>query len=879
MRKTVWLSLPLLMGLCLLVLSGSAQEKPAKQQVLTPKKGDHVVLIGNTLAERLQYSNNWETLLHSRFPQEELVVRNLGWSADELTLRPRSQAFDDHGHKLTDHKPDILIAFFGFNESFAGPAGLKKFEADLEKQINEWKTTKYNGKTAPQVALVSPIAHENLGDPNLPDGTANNKNIALYTEAMRKLAAKHEIVFVDLFTPSQKLYAEGKQKLTFNGVHLTAAGEKAIAPALDEGLFGPRPADAGKGVDLAALKAEIDEKNWQFFMDHRAVNGFYIYGGRKNPFGTVNFPREFAKLRKMIANRDARIWAVAQGKKVPAEIDDSNTGNLEAIPTNFKGKIEVKKPEESLKDFKLPAGYEINLFASEVEFPELQNPVQFAFDNRGRLWVATMPSYPMYYPGIKPNDRILILEDTNGDGKADKKTVFAEGLHVPTGIALGNGGCYVAQQPNLVFLKDTDGDDKADYREIIAHGFDSADSHHSISAFRWGPGGDLYFMEGTFHHTQIETPYGPTRLKNAGVFRHEPLRHRTDVFVSYGFANPWGICWDKWGQTFLADASGGANYFATAFSGDVDYPTKHPGMQQFLTKQWRPTCGCQTVSSRNFPDEVQGDYLLNNCIGFLGTLQYRFKDKGSGFEATPVEPLLQSKDPNFRPVDLRFGPDGALYICDWFNPLVGHMQHSLRDPNRDKSHGRIWRVTYKDRPLVKTPKIEGATIPALLDCLKEYEEYTREHAKQELRTRNPKEVETALVEWVKKLDPKDKEHGHHLLEALWVRQYIERVNEAFLKQLLRHTDPKVRAAATRVLCYWRDRVAKPLDLLKAQAQDDHPRVRLEAIRALSFFDSPEALEIAVETLTLPQDYYLEYTLKETMKTLDARIKAKTGVKN
>src|SRR5262249_15243467 len=152
-----------------------------------------------------------------------------------------------------------------------------------------------------------------------------------------------------------------------------------------------------------------------------------------------------------------------------------------------------------------------------------------------------------------------------------------------------------------------------------------------------------------------------------------------------------------------------------AFSGELLYPRKHPGMHQFLTKQWRPTCGCELITSRNFPDQMQGDYLLNNCIGFQGTLQYRVKEDGSGFAADPVEPLLKSSDPTSRPTDMSFGPDGALYVCDWFTPLVGHMQHSLRDPNRDKDHGRIWRIVYKDKPLVKKPKIAGEPIPALLE--------------------------------------------------------------------------------------------------------------------------------------------------------------------
>ena len=605
--------------------------------------------------------------------------------------------------------------------------------------------------------------------------------------------------------------------------------------------------------------------------------GFIFMAGGRNLSASTTSLRSSKSYARWCANRDKRIWTVARGNEVPKKIDDSNTGDFADIKTNFTRPITILSPAESKKHFKLPKGYEINLFASEIEFPALKNPCQFAFDAKGRLWVVTMETYPMYLPGTPVHDKILILEDTNNDGKADKSTIFADGLHLPTGIELGDGGAYVAQQPNLVFLKDTDDDDKADVKKILLHGFDSADSHHSISAFEWGPGGALYFQEGTFHHSQTETPYGPTRLKNAGIFRYEPKSEKLDVFVSYNFANPWGHLFDKWGQNLVADASGGANYFGTAFSGDVDYPKKHAGLKHFLKKQWRPTSGCELVSSKNFPDDVQGNYLLNNCIGFHGVLQYKMKDDGSGFHADPVEPLVQSTDTNFRPVDLQFGPDGALYLVDWFNPLVGHMQHSIRDPNRDHSHGRIWRVSYKDRPLVKSPKIAGATTVELLDLLKSYEDRTRFRVRRELRLHKTKVVVRAIDKWVAKLDKKDKNYQHHLLEALWVNQHHDVVDEILLKQLLQSPDFRVRAASTRVLCYWRDRVKKPLDLLRQQINDKNPRVRIEAIRALSFFkgkDAEEALEVSVESLLLDQDYYLKYTLQETMNTLEGRVKNK-----
>ena len=838
----------------------------AAEPLLKLKKDDRIVFIGNTLAERMLYFGGLETEIYRRNPQLDLVIRNLGWSADELTLRPRSKDFQDHGYKLEDQKPSVVFAFFGYNESFAGDKGLPKFEDDLRKFITETTTTSYNGVAPPTLVLFSPIANEDLVKRKVLAGARNNENIHKYCDAMEKIASEKKVLFIDLFTPTLAMFDKAEAPLTINGAHLTAKGDELVAKAIADALFGPSKATG----DAAKLQTAVNDKNQQLFYDYRAVNGYYIYGGRKKPFGVENFPAEFAKLRKMIENRDKAIWAIAKGES--PKVDDSNTGEFVETKSNFTKELKITSPQESAQQFTTPDGFKVELFASEVEFPELKNPVQFAFDARGRLWVTTMPSYPGYLPGETPDDKILILEDTNGDGKADKSTVFADKLHIPTGIELGDGGAYVGTQPNLMFLKDTNGDDKADVRQRILHGFDSADSHHAMHAFEWGPGGDLYFGEGTFHHTQIETPYGPTRVKDAGFFRYEPRTEKVDIFVSYGFANPWGINWDHWGQTFIADASGGANYFATAFSGDVDYPTKHPNMRQFLTKQWRPTCGCEFVSSRQFPDELQGNYLLNNCIGFQGTLNYKMSDEGSGFHADPVDPLLVSSDPNFRPVDLQFGPDGTLYICDWFNPLVGHMQHSIRDPNRDHTHGRIWRVVNTKKPLLTPPKIDGASIESLIALLKEPEYRTRYRVRRELRGRETALVVAALDKWTASLDLSNPEEAHHALEALWVKQHHNAIDPAILGKLLEAKEPKVRAAAVRVLCYWRDGVPDVLKLLQARVNDEHPRVRLEAVRALSFFRTPEALEIAVESLVHEQDYYLEYTLKETMATLEKRIK-------
>lgn len=877
------------LGTCSALLLCCLSSAVAAEAVVQPQQGEKIVVIGNTLAERMQYFNHFETLLHSRFPKHNLVFRNLGWSADSIDVRLRSLDFPDHGHTLVDHQPHIILAMFGFNESFAGPAGVPAFEEQLAKFIDDVRSLKYPSQTYKrgsyepalqdkdgtpqhdvQLVLISPIANEDLPSRGIHAGTNNHPNLQLYTAAMARVAESKGVPFINVFEPVKEQMAKSAEPLTINGIHLNDRGYQFFGELLDKALFGPR---SGSADNLDALRAEVAEKNLQFFYDYRAVNGYYIYGDRKKPFGVVNFPAEFEKLRKMIAVRDQRIWKVARGESVPDEIDDSGTGDFVEIETNFKNEVYITPPDEAAESFTLPEGFEIHLWASEADFPDLQNPVQFTFDGQGRLYVTTMPSYPMYLPGRPVDDKVLILSDSDADGVADQSKIFARGLHVPTGIELAHGGAYIAHQPNLMFLKDTDGDDVADVYQLRLHGFDSADSHHSISAFELGPGGELYFQEGTFHHSQVESPYGPLHVANAAVFRYEPRREKLDVFVSYDFANPWGHCFDFWGQNFVADASGGANYVGAAFSGDLDHPRKHPGLKQFLVKQWRPTCGCEIVSSRHFPEEMQGDYLLNNCIGFQGVLQYRFKDEGSGFFADPVEPLLRSSDPNFRPVDLQFGPDGALYVLDWFNPLVGHMQHNLRDPNRDKSHGRIWKITYSGKDLLTPVDVTTQSTDQLIGLLNSQEDRTRFRVRRELGARSTDEVIQAVDSQVAKIQGDSEAEQHLLLELLWVKQHHDAIDPSLLDRVLALPDGKARAAAVRVLCYWRDRIDDPLSRLQLAVHDEHPRVRLEAVRALSFFDSQRALDIAVESLIYDQDVYLEYTLQETMETLQKRIDA------
>ena len=902
----------LVFTVCWLLFSFSFSGSTIAQQglgVLKLKKGDRICLVGNVLGERMQHHNYWEALLYASQPELNLSVRNLCFPGDEPQERIRSKNFGEPASHLTHSKASVVFFFFGFNESFAGKKGVAKFQADLKKLIDETLSADYDGDGEPcRIVLVSPIAFENTNNKNLPDGKAENRRLKMYTDAMAEVAAEKNVSFADVFTPTKALFTESSETLTLNGAHLNDAGYKQFAPILMNAVWGKDVAVKSEldSAKMNSLRNEIKDKNFHWWHRYRSVNGFSIYGDRgkagKDGTGTYNnrdvMERERTILDEMVANRDSRIWKLASGKKVAEVVDDSNTlpfinpqTNVGAAndPNKGKGKLgtlDYLSAAEQKKLFKLAPGYEINLVASEEQFPELANPVAINFDNDGRLWVATMESYPHWKPKTPMNDKLLIFEDEDGDGTADECKVFADGLHQPTGFEIGNNGVYIAQQPDVLFAQDTDGDDRADHviRKLV--GFDSADSHHGIAAFQWGPGGVLYFQEGTFKFSQVESPYGLTRLREAGIWKYEPRTEKFGVHSSFSFSNPWGHIFDRWGQDFIGDASPGFSFWAAPISGHIDHPYKHGGgghdsrVQKFVgrdkgyrfktlyKKRTRPLAGCEIVSSRHFPDDVQGNWLVTNCIGERTILNHKIEEKESGFWGTEAPAIVSCEDGNFRPVDVEFAPDGSLYIVDWHNALIGHLQHNLRDPSRDHSHGRIWRVTYKGRPLVTPPKITGQPVPALLDLLKVYEDRTRYRAKRELAQRDTSDVIPALEKWLTSLDPKDENFEHQQLEALWMYQTHNVVNQELLKRVLGSKDHRARAAGIRVLSFWVDRVDEPLGILKQHVADEHPRVRLESVRALSFMSGDDAIETALGVLEYEMDYYLQYTLDETMRTLE-----------
>ena len=279
--------------------------------VLAPH--DRVVLVGNTFAERMQLFNHFETLLAARFPELQLTVRNLGWSGDTVALQPRPLNFGTMPTHLYRQKADVILAFFGLNESFDGEAGLARFERDLDTYLRAHHAAQYNGTSAPRLVLVSPIAHERLARLPRVDVDARNRELARYTEAMRQIAGRQAVAFVDLFTPTAAMMTPGAPALTINGIHLNEQGDRVVAQLLMSALgFDMRPSVAADVKRLDVLREVIREKNQQFFYRFRPVNAEYVVGRRLEPFGSVNFPGEMKQLDDLVASLDRRIWQRAR---------------------------------------------------------------------------------------------------------------------------------------------------------------------------------------------------------------------------------------------------------------------------------------------------------------------------------------------------------------------------------------------------------------------------------------------------------------------------------------------------------------------------------------------------------------------------------------
>jgi len=505
-------------------------------------------------------------------------------------------------------------------------------------------------------------------------------------------------------------------------------------------------------------------------------------------------------------------------------------------------------PIKQAAAFNLPEGMEIQLVASD---PMIAKPVQMNFDSKGRLWLVSSGMYPHIVPGAEENDKVLILEDTNGDGVADKRTVFADNLHIPTAVLPADGGAYVANSTEIIFLKDTDGDGKADQRRVVLSGFGTEDTHHIVHTFEQGPDGMLYFLQSIYIHSHLETPYGVRRLMGGGIWHFRPETQRAEI-LSKGLINPWGFIFDEHGQTFATDGAGGhgindifpRSVFRTSPGAKRIVDGLNPGQPKL--------CGLEILSGSHIPEKLRGVLIAPDFRGHRINA-YRLKPEGSSYNSTRIEDFLSSSHRAFRPIDVKMGPDGALYIADWYNPIIQHGEVDFRDDRRDHSRGRIWRVTFKGQPLIEKKDFSKFSIKELLAHTISKERVHREQARNELRTRT--NVLPELSAWSSRLSD-----DFSRMQAMWNHQAVNHTAVELIKSLLASDDPRYRAAALRVIYHRHTEVPGGGEIVKKAINDQNGRVRLWAVSCLAQMPGPDSVPTALQALNHPVDKTMDFAL-------------------
>lgn len=378
---------------------------------------------------------------------------------------------------------------------------------------------------------------------------------------------------------------------------------------------------------------------------------------------------------------------------------------------------EARSAEEERKGFKVPEGFSVQLFADETLLGG--KPINMAFDARGRLWVSSTREYPYAVPKARwsdpqgtrakdSRDTIRILEDTDGDGRADKVTVFADELNIPTGVLPYKNGCIAFSIPNLWFLEDTDGDGKCDKRTILFGplGWEK-DTHGMVSSLRMGLDGWVYATHGFSNTSHFEVrpenfrPAAPDAkpdtldITSGSVFRFKPDGSRVEPWTT-GQVNPFGLCWDSWGNLYSADCH--SNPITQLIRGAV-YPqfgatTSPLGPAPVMCTHAHGStglCGIIYIDGGVWGPEWDDHMFVGNCVTSRVNHDH-ITFTGSTPKANEAPDFLVSDDPWFRPVDLQLGPDSALYIADFYNRIIGHYEVPLDHAGRDRDRGRIWRV-------------------------------------------------------------------------------------------------------------------------------------------------------------------------------------------
>lgn len=783
------------------------EKKKIKLILLSPTKNE----VAFSSLEKCKTRNNWLGKA-SVFIKEQASQRGHTFIDlySELIQDPKQHLFTDNGIQLNqggyEKMSDILLSKLGLNVK-------DDFSITIDEKANVLNTTNC------QINNFSPTVYGASFD--------LTPTQALYAG---KLISKEPVT---IFIRGQ-LYSKGQDTVSFLNLSTDSLRQNRLINT-------------------------IKEKNRLHRNRLRPLNEAYISLFRSHEMGHLAY--ELDDLLRLVEEKEIEISKLLYSDTYDVEIELIKPYKAPKVYSEYLVPAFPPEPNiaQELAAFNIAEGYEISLFASD---PIIANPISINWDSKGRAWVATSSTFPHLKPGREPNDKLIILEDTDNDGKADKHTVFAEKLLNPYSVMPVAGGAYVTSATEFLFLVDTDGDDKSDERRIVYDGFGNADASHMIHGLRWAPWGDLYFTQGIYINSFVDTPYGRRVLNGTGTWAFRPENESLEI-ISRGLVNPWGLAFDQWGQSFATSGAGngGINYVfpGSAHRMAVGAANVLPGLNSGKPKY----TSAEFIYSRHFPKNWQGSIITNDYRANR-TVRYSITPEQSSYLSKEVETIIKADQRSYRPVESKIGPDGALYIVDFFDPILGHGEIDFYHPVRDNAHGRIWKVTKKGSPLIPVQNFANESSEELLEQLKSPEQYTRLQANRAYveQKGDPKKV----IDWIYNLRKSDQNYTQHRLEGLWLLRALNHYDEPTILKSLNSNNSHEKAAAVRMLAHW-EKQEENLDLLNVLIEDYNPQVRLETLHALRAMGGIGAAEIAIKALNKPMDQYLEFALNLTISSL------------
>ena len=785
---------------------------------------ERIVLMGGANMESEDHFGHLETQLRRAYPDAGLTLRNLSWEGDTVFQQYRHHRFGEMAQQLAWTGADIVLVQYGQMEIFETEGDLDAFTQAYDQVLQEIARVTRKIVVLPPIPMGRGILARG---PNLP---ARNARLAAYTEAIEELARQHDALFVSL---------DGTAFATRDGIHLTDAGQQAFAARLLAGLGVPRGQVFG---NESALRQAVVRKNHFWRQFYRPDNWSFAYGQTR---GTA-FGKDYDAYAE-----NAPFSTVAKANKPLLDAAEAQILNMSRERTGRPLQLDLPEPhvhsqvtelnaEEEKAQIKLAnPNLQLDLFASEAD--GIVNPVRMKWDRFGRLWVCCIPSYPQPDPGQLAHDYILICEDTDGDGRADSFKRFVEGIFSPMGLEFDSEGVYVCEGPNLVYYRDADHDGVPESKRIVLSGFESSDTHQYINSITWSHDGRLWFGQGLHAHANVETVHGVKRLHGAGVFRYDPQTGRLETFFGEWRAcfNCWGIKSDVFGEAIHVGAAGQSMYDTSA--GTVDMASGPNVDYHKLFAEGTKKCDFEFIGSPHFPDEVQGQ-MWTATFYSSQIHAYTLGMDGGRRTSEQLDAIVPTAPKVFRPLEIKTGPDGMLYVIDWYNEIIGHYQASYRDPRRDKRHGRIWRLSWKGRDPAPPIDFDRLSLNELAHLMSGNQTYARRHARGLLFSQPREKILPLLDTLATSEDPA------LLATAVGLHQAYGVINAELLRERLTHDDGRLRGAAIMALGQWAKNLPDAQALFETAIADENLRNRVHAAVALSHVEQPEVIQWITRTL-------------------------------